>query len=141
MWHKEDNTQALEFCNCEGELYYIDYATKQIKTVRGTGKVDTKPIEWEAVTGIIGTESPDKKYLSRIVLRGSLEVGTTLYLQAQYDSSGTWEQVFSMSAATLKTFSIPIKPKRCDHLRLRFVGRGGAKIFSITKTFEQGSDM
>lgn len=141
MWHREDNTQAVEFCNCEGELYYIDYDTKQIKTVRGTGTPDAKPIKWDAITGIIGTESPDKKYLSRIVLRGSLEVGTTLYLQAMYDSSGTWEQVFAMSAATLKTFSIPIRPKRCDHLRLRLLGEGEAKIFSITKTFEQGSDM
>ena len=141
MWHREDNTQAVEFCNCEGELYFIDYDTKQIKTVRGTGLVDTKPVKWEAVTGIIGTESPDKKYLSRIVMRGSLEVGTTLYLQAMYDSSGTWEQVFSMSAATLKTFSVPIRPKRCDHLRLRLLGEGEAKIFSIVKTFEQGSDM
>ena len=141
MWHREDNTQAEEFCNCEGELYFIDYDTKQIKTIRGTGTVDTKPVKWEAVTGIIGTESPDKKYLSRIVLRGSLEIGTTLYLQAMYDSSGTWEQVFAMSATTLKTFAIPIRPKRCDHLRLRLLGEGEAKIFSIVKTFEQGSDM
>ena len=141
MWHREDNTQAVEFCNCEGELYFIDYDTKQIKTVRGTGIPDSKSIKWEAVTGIIGTESPDKKYLSRIVMRGSLEVGTTLYLQAMYDSSGTWEQVFSMTAATLKTFAIPVRPKRCDHLRLRLLGEGEAKIFSIVKTFEQGSDM
>ena len=141
MWHREDNTRAVEYCTCEGELYYIDYATNRIKTVRGTGTTDTAPIKWEAVTGIIGTESPDKKYLSRIVLRGSMEVGSILHLQAMYDSSGTWEQVFAMSAASLKTFSIPIKPKRCDHLRLRFVGQGEAKIFSITKTFEQGSDV
>ena len=141
MWHREDNTQAEGFCNCDGELYYIDYDTSKIKTVRGTGITDTKPIKWEATTGIIGTESPDKKYLSRIVLRGSLEVGTKLYLQAQYDSSSAWEQIFSMSATTLRTFAIPIRPKRCDHLRLRFVGEGEAKIFSITKTFEQGSDM
>lgn len=142
MWHREDNTQAEEFCNCDGELYYINVDNpKQIKTVRGTGLKDTTPIKWSATTGIIGTESPDKKYLSRIVLRGSLEVGTKLYLQAQYDSSSAWEQIFSMSATTLKTFAIPIRPKRCDHLRLRFVGEGEAKIFSITKTFEQGSDM
>ena len=142
MWHREDNTEALDFCNCEGELYYINNGDEiQIKTVRGTGLKDSKAIKWEAITGIIGTESPDKKYLSRIVLRGSLEIGTTLYLQAMYDSSGTWEQVFSMSATKLKTFAIPIRPKRCDHLRLRLVGEGEAKIFSIVKTFEQGSDM
>ena len=141
MWHREDDTQAEDFCNCEGELYYIDHGTDRIKTVRGTGTPDTDSIKWSATTGIIGAESPDKKYLSRILLRGSLEVGTTLHLQAQYDSSSAWEHVFSMSASTLKTFAIPIRPKRCDHLRLRFIGDGEAKIFSITKTFEQGSDM
>jgi hypothetical protein len=141
MRHREDNTQALEFCNCEGELYYIDYATEQIKTVRGTGLIDTSAVKWEATTGIIGTDSPDKKYISRIVMRLSLEVGTRLYVQVQYDSSGAWEQIFSMSGTSLKAFSIPIRPKRCDHLRLRFVGEGTAKIFSITKTIEQGSDV
>ena len=142
MWHKEDNTEALEFCNCNGELYYINIDKPiQIKTVRGTGIPDTMPVRWEAETGIIGTETPDKKYLSRIVLRGSIEIGTILHLQAQYDSSGTWEEVFSLSSSTLKAFAIPIRPRRCDHLRLRLVGQGAAKIFSITKTFEQGSDM
>lgn len=142
MWHREDNTEALDFCNCDGELYYINNGDQvQIKTVRGTGVKDKAATRWSATTGIIGAESPDKKYLSRIVIRGSLEVGTTLHLQAQYDSSETWEQVFSMSASKLKTFSVPIRPKRCDHLRLRLVGIGEAKIFSITKTFEQGSDL
>ena len=141
MWHREDNTCATEFCNCEGELYYIDYATKQIKTVRGSGIPDTKPIKWEAVTGIIGTDSPDKKYVSRILMRVSLEAGTRIYLQAQYDSSREWESLFAISAATLKTITIPVKPKRCDHFRLRLVGEGEAKIFSITKTIEQGSDI
>jgi hypothetical protein len=140
MWHREDNTQANEFCNCDGELYYIDYDTKQIKTVRGSGTPDTTPIKWEATTGIIGIDYPDRKYLSRIVMRLSLEVGTRLYVQVQYDSSGTWEQIFAMSSSNLKAFSIPIRPKRCDHLRLRFIGEGEGKIFSLTKTLEQGSD-
>lgn len=141
MWHREDNTQALEFCNCDGELYYIDYADKQIKTVRGTGIKDTTPIKWEAITGLIGTDSPDKKYISRLVVRLSLEVGTRIYIFAEYDSSGEWEMLFSMAGTKLRSFSIPIKPKRCDHLRLRIQGEGSAKIFSICKTIEQGSDV
>lgn len=139
MWHREDETQASCFCNCDGELYYVD--TGRIKTVNGTGLVDTAPVQWMAETGIIGTDSPDKKYISRIVMRLSLELGTRLHLQVQYDSSGAWEQMFSMAGTTLKTFSIPVRPKRCDHLRLRFIGEGAAKIFSITKTIEQGSDV
>ena len=145
MWHREDNTQATEFCNCDGELYYIDYGTDDgksvIKTVRGSGFKDTNRIKWEAVTGIIGTDSPDKKYISRINVRLHLGVGTRVYLQAQYDSCGEWEQLFAMTGSSLKTITIPVRPKRCDHLRLRFIGEGEAKIFSITKTIEQGSDV
>lgn len=141
VWHKEDNTQAMEFCNCRGELYYIDNSDKQIKTVKGTGTPDTTAIEWEAITGIIGTDSPDKKYISRIDVRLSLKLGTTVYFFVQYDSSGVWEKLHVMTGISLKSFSVPIRPKRCDHLQLRIVGTGEAKIYSICKTIEQGSDL
>jgi hypothetical protein len=141
MWHREDNTQADGFCNCDGELYYIDHKDNRIRTVRGSGDKDTSDVKWEAITGIIGTDSPDKKYISRIVMRLSLEVGTRVYVFADYDSSGAWEHLFSMTGTSLKTFSIPIRARRCDHLRLKLQGEGGAKIFSICKTIEQGSDV
>ena len=141
MWHREDDTQAVDFCNCRGDLYYIDYADKQIKTVRGTGVAETEPIKWEAVTGIIGTDSPDKKYISRMDVRMSLVVGSRVSFYAEYDSSGEWEHLFTMDGIKLRTFAVPIRPQRCDHLRLKIVGRGEAKIYSICKTIEQGSDV
>lgn len=141
MWHREDNTQAVEFCNFDGELYYIDHADNRIKTVRGSGEKDTSNVKWEAITGILGADSPDKKYISRIVMRLSLEVGAKVYVFAEYDSSGAWEHLFSMTGQSLKSFSIPLRPKRCDHLRLKIQGDGGAKIYSITKTLENGSDV
>jgi hypothetical protein len=141
MWHREDDTQAVEFCACRGDLYYIDYADNQIKTVRGSGVVDTSPIRWEAVTGLIGTDSPDKKYISRMDVRLSLGIGTKVTFYAEYDSGGAWEHLFTMEGTTLRTFAIPIRPKRCDHMRLKVVGIGEAKIYSICKTIEQGSDV
>jgi hypothetical protein len=142
MWHREDDTQVADFCNCRGNLYYIDYADKQIKTVIGIGdEKDTAPVKWKAITGTIGTDSPDKKYISRLVVRILLDMGTSVSFSAEYDSSGDWEHLFTMSGTTLRSFSVPIKPKRCDHLRLRIVGEGNAKIYSICKTIEQGSDV
>ena len=140
MWHREDDTQATCFCNCRGDLYYIDYADKQIKTVRGTGLTETAPIKWQAVTGIIGTDSPDKKYVSRIDVRMLLQPGSRVTFFAEYDSSGEWEHLYSADGVNLKTFAVPVKTKRCDHMRLKIVGTGDAKIFSICKTIEQGSD-
>ena len=141
MWHREDDTQARAFCNCRGDLYYIDHADNNIKTVRGTGATETAPIKWQAVTGIIGTDSPDKKYISRMDVRMSLAVGARVAFYAEYDSSGEWEHLFTMDGVRLRTFAVPIRPQRCDHLRLKIVGCGDAKIYSICKTTEQGSDV
>ena len=141
MWHREDDTQVTNFCNCRGELYYIDYADKQIKTVRGTGMVYEDAVKWEAVTGIIGIYTPDKKYVSRIDVRMSLSLGTRATIYAEYDSSGAWEHILAMEGASLRTVAVPVRSKRFDHLRLKIVGTGDVKIFSITKTIAQGSDV
>ena len=141
LWHKEDDTQATAFCNHKGELYYIDRADNQIKAAKGSvGVHETKPIRWEAITGLMGTDSPDKKYISRIDVRMSLNIDTRVVIYAEYDSSSAWEHLFTMAGVNLRSFAVPIKPKRCDHLRLRFDGYGDAKIFSICKTIEKGSD-
>lgn len=140
MWHKEDNTQVVEFCNCRGNLYYI--VEEQIKTIRGSGEdIETAPIEWMAETGIIGTDSPDKKYISRLDVRMSLSFGAKVYFYVEYDSEEGWEHLYTMAGTTLRSFAVPIRPKRCDHLRLRILGEGDAKIYSICKTIERGSDM
>jgi hypothetical protein len=141
MWHREDDTEAVAFCNCRGDLYYIDHADNAIKTVRGTGVTETAPIKWKAVTGIIGTDSPDKKYISKLDVRMSLAVGARVAFYVEYDSSGEWEHLFTMDGVRLRSFAVPIRPQRCDHLRLKIIGNGDAKIFSICKTTEQGSDV
>ena len=141
MWHREDDTEAVAFCNCRGDLYYIDHADNTIKTVRGTGVTETAPIKWKAVTGIIGTDSPDKKYISKLDVRMSLAVGARVAFYVEYDSSGEWEHLFTMDGVKLRSFAVPIRPQRCDHLRLKIIGNGDAKIFSIYKTTEQGSDV
>ena len=138
MWHKEDNTHVSAFTNCNNELYFIEDGS--IKTVCGSGTLDTNPVSWMAETSTIGIYSPDKKYLSKLNVRISLDIGTRVYFYVQYDSFGDWESVCSLNGTRLNTFTVPIKPKRHDHMRLRIVGEGNARIYSITKTTEQGSD-
>ena len=141
MWHKEDNTRVDAFCSCRGELYFVDHADKKIKTVLGSGTKDSSSVEWMVESGVIGTYSPDKKYISRLTVRMSLALGSVVRFYAQYDSGGDFEPLFTMTGTSLKSFTVPIRPKRCDHMRLRIEGQGDAKIFSIAKTIEQGSDI
>ena len=141
MWHREDNTQAMAFCACRGDLYFIDAADRKIKTVHGTGTPDSAPVKWMAETGIIGTDSPDKKYISRLDVRMSISLGTMVDFYIQYDSDDKWDMLFSVDGHSLRSFTIPVRPQRCDHFKLRMVGNGPAKVYSICKNIEQGSEV
>ena len=92
-------------------------------------------------TGLIGMSLPDMKYISKLLVRMSLEIGAKVEVSIHYDSMGDWEQVTQMTATSLRSFSIPIRPRRCDHFRIRIEGEGQGRIYSITKTIEQGSDV
>ena len=141
LWHKEDDTQVDMFCSCDNELYYIPHGKGVVKTMFGSGTVDTEPIEWMAETGVLSVAVTDKKYISRLNVKMSLNIDSMVHFYIQYDSMGGWEHISSMKGTALKTFTAPIRPQRCDHMRLRIVGTGDAKIYSITKTIEQGSDV
>lgn len=143
LWHREDNTHATDFCTCRGELYYIDDQKyiKTINTVPNASYPFESGINWMAESGIIGTNMPDKKYISRLDVRMLLTVGTRVHFYIEYDSCEKWEHLFTMTGTKLQSFAVPIRPKRCDHMRIRIEGDGEAKIFSICKTIEQGSDI
>ena len=140
MWHKEDNLQVDCFCSCRGEMYAI--SDGKIITMLGSG---TKGVEgnivWMAETGEIGISSPDMKYISRLTVRMSMEIGAEVRFYAQYDFNEEWEQLVTIKGTSLRSFSLPIRPKRCDHMKLRIEGEGVARIYSITKTIEQGSEL
>ena len=138
LWHKEDEIQIDEFCSCDGELYAI--SNGQIITMLGSGVKDNADVKWMAESGIIGTAMADKKYISNIIVRMSLQIGTKVIFSIQYDSCGEWETIYTAMGVNLRSFSIPLKPRRCDHFRLKIEGVGDARILSMTKTLEQGSD-
>lgn len=144
MWAKEDNTDAMVFCRSKDDLYYIDRADNKLKSVRGTLPYEEgseeESFDWFAESGNIGFHLPDKKYLSKIQMRLSMDIGTNASVFVQYDSSGNWEHICNLSGTGTRSFTIPIIPRRCDHFKYMIAGNGGCKIFSVTKTIEEGSD-
>jgi hypothetical protein len=121
-------------------MYFIDKDFKEIRTVFGTPEIAEKKIKWSVESGVIGFDFPDKKYISNITLRLSLELGAKVFISIMYDSLGSWEVIGTVKGNTLKSMNIPIKPRRCDHFRLKFEGEGNAKIYSLCKTLVQGGE-
>lgn len=141
LWHREDSFRGTAFCSFRGEMYAIDASTGKIVTLLGSGDALETKVKWFVQTGPLGTDSPDMKYISRILIRMSLGMGSRVRFLAQYDSMGAWEHLGTIVGTNLRSFTIPVNPVRCDHLRLRIDGEGEARIYSITKTIEQGSDI
>lgn len=142
MWHKEDHFHARAFCSCGGDLYAIDEDTGKIVSMLGIGTTSYEDsVKWMVQTGEIGISSPDMKYISRLTIRMAMDVGAKLHIYAQYDLDKEWIPVCDLVGTSLRSFSIPIRPRRCDHMKLRMDGEGMAKIYSITKTIEQGSEL
>ena len=140
MWHKEDDLAAYLLCACRDELYCATGDGKII-TMLGSGDAWEEKVEWMAQTGIIGASLPESKYLAKLNIRMVLEFGSTATILAQYDSVGSWENLGTLTGTDLRSFTIPVRPRRCDHLRLRIEAKGKGMIFSITKTFAHGSDV
>ncbi len=141
MWHREDNLHALGFCSFRGELYCVDADDLNIITMLGSGDPDEKVVTWGVETGELGLNSPDTKYLGRVTVRMSLEINSEVDMYAQYDLSGEWVHLCHLMGTKLNSFAVPIRPRRCDHMKLRIEGKGGAKLYSITKNIEEGSDI
>ncbi len=146
LWHREDDIEPLCFCRRDDDLYYIDTKDNCLKSIRGTLPYDVEmaakedSVEWMVESGIIGYESPDMKYVSRICIKLAMEFGTQVELYIQYDSDGAWHHKSSMAGVGTRTFLVPVIPRRCDHFKYKLVGKGGCKIFSVSKNIEEGSD-
>lgn len=141
MWHKEDLTHALEFASWRNEMYFVDADSGKIKTIFGSGTADETRVKWSCETGLLGLSSPDRKYISRLNIRISLDIVSSAFFYIQYDSSGSWQHIASLRGSNTRSLSVAIRPRRCDHFRIRIEGEGDMKIYSITKTMSEGSDI
>jgi hypothetical protein len=140
FWHREDNTQALGFARCNGELYYIDADTNDLMAVGGSVGTPENAVEWSATTGIMGYTTIEHKYISRFNLRMRLPIGSKADMYIQYDSDGIWHHAGHMEGTGTKTFMLPVRPRRCDHFQFKIEGTGEIRIYSFARILERGSD-
>ena len=142
LWHKEDEVNVLDFGTYDGELYFIDDKgiRQDMYCIKGS-QGELQPFKWYAETGIIHSETLDKKYISKIQFRVSVEKGAKFEIYIDYDEENNWEKKFTIYATKNKVFTVPIIPRRCDYIRLRLTGEGDCKVFTIVKCIEEGSEI
>lgn len=99
-------------------------------------KVNEGRFKWEIETGIRGFEVSEYKRLKCIEFRMKLNEGARCDVSIEYDSSGKWESVSSVTEAEMTTTRINGRLNKCDTYRLRFKGFGKMVLYSIGEIYE-----
>lgn len=139
LWMHEDGFKADAFARVDNELYAL--SDKLLYAMLGSSGEEEAFVSWEAETGILYYQYPDKKYVSRFNVRVQMEEGAEMDIYIQYDSSGVWERKGRIKLKGTNTVTVPIRPRRCDHMRIKLVGKGGFRLFSVAKIITFGSDV
>ncbi len=151
VWWKEDATQALDYGTVADELFYIDEEDNTLVSICGSvGQKETN-IPWMAEFDLYGVnyrrqgnyDDPKRvrnhKYVSLFKIRVELGKGANLKLYMKYDND-PYKYIGEKRGEKLRTFVLPVKPKRCDHVRFKLEGQGDVTIYDISRIMEVGGD-
>lgn len=140
LWHRENQIDILCMApNGEGSLLAAEQGKGQLWDLTGNSGTKEETVHWSAVTGDLCQSGGDRQYISRVNLRLSLEEGSRLDIYARYDHNPLWVKLGTVYGTGPDSFSLPVRPRRCDHLQLKLEGVGGGKVYAITRSFEKGS--
>lgn len=140
LWHREDDLHAEDLCACRDEVYAVDGKTKKILTLLGSGEPYEDRVRWYAQTGNLGMGTPEGKYIARLQVRMSMAADATAEICIRYDGEQDFQKAATLKSDSLRTFSVPIRVRRCDHFQLLFRGTGDCRIYSVTRHMQEGSD-
>lgn len=141
-WYRQDDSAAVAFAELKGVIYML-LENGLLYALNGEeGTEETAPVTWYLESGVVGYEFQERKYLSRFLLKMELGVGDECTIKIQYDGDGTWHRIATVAGKPgVKSYTIPIIPRRCECAQLRLEGQGTMRLYGIGKVLGLGSDV
>lgn len=148
FWMIEDELDVQSMARVNGAVWSQD--TLGVFRVHGRGPAfaegvtpeeeDGGAIAWFAEFGDIAEQAPDKKKITKLMLRLELEDGAEAAVKLRFDSEDFWRTASTVRAGKKRSVVLPVIPRRYDHFRLRIEGTGICRISSLTFETAEGSD-
>lgn len=145
MWCTEDDCGAVDFATADGKLYIAagkEDANGKYPLYEVSGDAEAEAdMPWSFTTPRIGYGLPNRKYVSRVLIR--LEIGDAALPTVELSrDGGAWEALscaarVGTDGARTGSITIPIRPRRCESFRIRVSGVGAYKLTGITKYMEE----
>lgn len=143
MWAKFADDIMRDAAELKNALCYVDqngYLVTLHDRSREDDLIPTEtdgvPIEWSLETGNLGLDTPNQKYISRVQMR--IDFIGSLNVDISYDDS-EYLPVHVSQSDHMKSITVPIKVRRCDHFKLKLSGEGKMRLYSFGYETDEGS--
>lgn len=140
MWHIEDELPAITMdygaallCAAEdGKIYALSYGAD--------GGTEEEDVEWMVRFADATISSPNRKAISRLLIRADASGGGKADVFISFDS-GEWQNIGTFRNDGKYTIEYPNIPTRCDHFALKLEGKGPVDIYGISYAYYHGSEL
>lgn len=159
LWSIEDRQPVIGFASLHGNCVAladtgtvsscIVYSEYNGEISADSADEEETAVEWTvefadfvASAGSSGgySSDPNHKGVSKVQLRVEVEDELTVYIR--YDQGETWEQVGrKIETAAKRSFYLPVIPRRCDNFRIKLVGSGAFRLYSLSVESYSGSEL
>ncbi|MBQ1252017.1 MAG: hypothetical protein IIY02_03790, partial [Firmicutes bacterium] len=138
MWHREDGGGFTDFRREKGNFCGVT-DEGDVYCLVGDAEGESEKVSWYARFGRFIQNSPDKKTVSKVLLRLEMDKDAEARVYIACDGGEEHPMGPILSGAALGTRILPIVPARCDHFRLTIRGKGGCRIHGITVEYTLGT--
>lgn len=146
IWNRQDEANIIDFLIFEGGLYALeenvigDEKRHRIIGLSGAeGSEYEKRVDWFMVSGDIGLETDERKYINSVSFTFEADKGSDIDVFFSTDGSEFYK-VFTFNCQSLGSHSVPLRLPRCDHFRWKLSGSGGFRLFAIHYFSQNGSE-
>ena len=142
LWHKEDHQELKGFYYLDHHLMMVDSkgvfmtADGNAATMAGT---EEETVAWMAEFGDFIENSPDKKAVTKLLIRLDLEADAMAEIFIEYDGGNYGKVGKTLTGEKKRSWYLPLMPSRCDYFRIKIAGQGGCQIHSLAVEYSTGS--
>lgn len=146
LWTKENYLGLIGFSGGNdgrlfghtlGSIYGFGNSDNALYTNK---QVSEEWVKWSLVSGDMGLDIPEFKFISRMTLRAFIPMRSEVMMEISYDDR-PYEPIadFRGTGETM-TYVADIVPYRCDHYKLRMHGHGDVRLYSLAITYNAESE-
>lgn len=133
VWLREDDTHAVDMTFYNGHVAWLTQEGQLWQAETGADP----DLRWSAQFTPLYEDTLEHKEYTCLYLRLELGAGARVRVEIARDEDD-WELVYETGCAR-RTVTVPIRPLRCDRLRIRLSGTGPCVVRQLARELNSGS--